>query len=441
VTARKTWSISAAWILPADGRTLTRGVLRGRGATIEAVGPEPLVAPSDSGQHRDLGQAVILPGLVNAHTHLELTGLRGHLPRHKPITQWLDALRSHWPAAAELGTAVVQGAEEALAAGTTALADICHNHRAWRKLKDTPLRCACFAEVQGMGPLADDALARLQKYTADCRATVRMRFGISPNAPYTTSVEVYRQAVRIARKHNWLLCTHLAETESERQFLLHGTGRLMDFLLHTGLPKPALTPPGCTPVGFARDVGLFDGPCILAHVNFLDDAEMKILASSGASVVCCPRSNDFFGRSGHRYAEMLAAGINVAVGTDSLASNTSLDVIAELARLRSEAKVDNQTLLRMGTLNGAKALGWDDRIGSLEPGKQADWVALSLPPGTTAPLEAVFTGQARVMEVGVAGKVVWRAKAEAAEEGRKDAETRGRGDAEKQKERENEGRE
>jgi cytosine/adenosine deaminase-related metal-dependent hydrolase len=407
LAANRTWSLSAEWILPADGRTLHRGVLRGRGGVIEAVGPEKSVLPAD--RHREMGEVAILPGLINAHTHLELTHLRGQLPQRRPISQWLYALQTRWPTTDDLDAAVEDGSAEALATGTTAVGDVCHNNRAWRTIRKTPLRAVCFAEVTGIGPLAGAAIPRLQKKIQGCKAGQRIRFGISPHAPYTTAPEVYRQALALARKRRWLVATHLAETDSERQFLLRGSGRLLDFLMHLGLMDSSVQIPHCTPVAFAQQVGLFDGPCLLAHVNYIDDTELKMLASSGASVVCCPRSNDFFGRSGHRYAEMLAAGINVAVGTDSLASNSSLDMLAELARLRAEAKVDNQTLLRMGTINGAKALGLADRIGSLEPLKQADWIALDLPPDTAAPLEAVFTGQARVLEVAIAGKTVYTA--------------------------------
>jgi len=405
VAANRTWSLSAEWVLPADGRTLHPGVLRGRGGEIEAVGGEADVRPAID--HREMGAVAILPGLVNAHTHLELTHLRGQLPAKRPISQWLYGLRARWPGTHDLDAAVEDGVAEALAFGTTTLADVCHNNRARHTLKSSPLRALCLAEVTGIGPLAAPAIERLARHVRGVRSTRRIHFGVSPHAPYTAAIDVYRRAIALARKRRWPVATHLAETESERQFLLRGSGRLFDFLTHMGLMSSSVEIPGCTPVAFAQRVGLFDGPCILAQVNYVDDTEMKILAASGASVVCCPRSNDFFGRTGHRYAEMLSAGVNVALGTDSLACNTSLDLLAEMARLRAEAKVDNQTLLRMATLHGAKALGWDGQIGSLAPGKQADWIALELPPDTVAPLEAIVTGHARVVEVAVAGKTCY----------------------------------
>lgn len=379
--------------------------MRGRGAVIEAVGPESDVAIARN--HRELGELVVLPGLINAHTHLELTHLRGRLPARRPMPQWLYALKTHWPAVAETPGAVADGAAEALKTGTTTLADVCHDNRAWRVLKQTALRSLCYAEIMGIGPLVTGAVERLGKHIRGCRATTRLRFGLCPHAPYTTSEQVYRQTIALAHRRRWPLATHLAETEGERQLLLHGSGRLLDFLLRMGMLDSSVQIPGCTPVDFAQRVGMLDTPAALLHCNFIDDRELKILAGASASVVCCPRSNDFFGRSGHRYAEMLAAGINVAVGTDSLASNTSLDMLAELQRLRAEGKVDNQTILKMGTINGARALGRAESIGSLEPGKQADWIAVEAPHGTPAPLEDIFTGKGRVVEVHIAGKAVY----------------------------------
>ena len=354
------------------------------------------------------GQAA-LPGLVNAHTHLELSGLRGQLPAGRPMPQWLFALLAHRPRRAQLAAAVAEGAREALAGGTTAVGDISHNHSAWKTLKDLPLRKVCFAEVTGIGPLARKAIPRLTRRIAGLRGRGRLAFGICPHAPYSTAEEVYRQAVAIARKRHWPLATHLAETEAERQFLLRGSGRFFDFLAHLGLIDSSVGIHRCTPLAFARRVGLLDGPCVLAHVNYIDDEEFKLLASSRASVVYCPRSNAFFGRSGHRYAEMLAAGINVALGTDSLASNTSLEMLEEMRHVRAEGLVDNETILRMGTLNGARALGWEEKIGSLSVGKQADWIAVELPSATAQPLETIFTCPARVVETAIAGRTVFRA--------------------------------
>jgi len=406
MTPANIWSISAEWIVPGLGRPIRNGVMRARGGRIEAIGPLSEVPPTR--RHRDLGEVAVLPGLINAHTHLELTHLKNKLPRRRPMPQWLFAVARRLPTGSAQDASVADGAEQSVEAGTTALADICHNHRAHHVLKVKPLRKLCLAELVGIGPLARGAMARLHSRLKGLRATARLRFGIAPHAPYSTSEELFRQAGELARKRNWPVATHLAETDIERQFLLRGSGRFFEFLARLGMIDSSVNTHRCKPVEFARRVGLFEGPCILAHVNYIDDEEMKILTSSGASVVYCPRSSDFFGRKGHRYPEMLAAGINVALGTDSLASNDSLSVLDEMRRVRRDARVGNDAILRMATLNGAAALGWDEQIGNLAPGKQADWIALELPRETHDPLETILTSPAEVRETVIAGKTVFR---------------------------------
>jgi cytosine/adenosine deaminase-related metal-dependent hydrolase len=406
----KSWSVQASWVIPGDGRIIRDGVLRGRGETIEAVGPAGEVARAKS--HRMLENVAILPGLVNAHAHLELSHLRGLLPRRASMPRWLMSLLRHRGSDEQQLQAVAAGAGEAIANGTTAIADISHNNGGWRVLKDFPIRKLCLAEVLGMGPLESGAMDRLARSLEGLPPPDdRLKFGISPHAPYSTSEKVYREAIALARERGWPVCTHLAETKGERQFLMRGGGTFARFLQTVRLLDPSFTPPACKPLEFARRVGLLgkrghstfpplkeipnndpalpinkdesaqltgkvECPLLLAHVNYLDDEEMEILAAGGASVVYCPGSSAFFGRSGHRYADMLAAGVNVAIGTDSLASNDSLDMLAEMRRLKRQGRVDNHTILRMATINGAIAMGWQHMIGTLEPGKAADWIAV-----------------------------------------------------------------
>ncbi len=460
----KSWSIQAAWIIPGDGRVLPGGVLRGRGGTIEAVGPAGEVKPTAN--HRTLTNAAILPGLVNAHAHLELSHLRGLLPRRASMPRWLMSLLRHRGADERQLQAVAAGAREALATGTTAIADISHNNSAWRVLKDLPIRKLCLAEVLGMGPLESGAMDRLARSLEGLPPPDdRLRFGISPHAPYSTSEKVYRDAIALARERGWPVCTHLAETKGERQFLMRGGGTFLRFLQTMRLLDPSFTPPSCKPLEFARRVGLLgwhgdppwricrhaagvrkrghstfplrvegsrndpaesvmqiggatlggkvECPLLLAHVNYLDDEEMEILAAGGASVVYCPGSSAFFGRSGHRYADMIAAGVNVAIGTDSLASNDSLDMLAEMRRLKRQGRVDNHTILRMATLNGAIAMGWQNMIGSLERGKAADWIAVETGNRQSGfgiredVLDMILTQPCKVVETVIGGQVVY----------------------------------
>jgi cytosine/adenosine deaminase-related metal-dependent hydrolase len=413
------WSVQANWIVTGDGQVFANGIMRGKGEVIEAIGAAGEITPSTN--HRRLPNAAILPGLINAHAHLELSHLRNLLPRRASMPRWLMSLLRHRGSPADQLEATAQGAREALAGGTTTIADISHDNSAWRVLKDFPIRKLCLAEVLGAGPLERGAMDRLAASLVDLPpADDRMKFGISPHAPYTTSAALYRQAITLAKQRHWPVCTHLAETKAERQLLMRGGGRLLQFLKTVSLADDRGDPWACKPLEFAQRVGLLDTEpaqgeslsSLLAHVNYLDDQELDLLARGGASVVYCPGSSEFFGHRDHRYSEMLQAGVNVALGTDSLASNDSLDMLAEMRRLRSQARVDNQTILQMATLNGAKALGWSGQIGSLSAGKMADWFALKIPQygdgvSNFNVLETILTQPTELLETVIAGQVAF----------------------------------
>jgi cytosine/adenosine deaminase-related metal-dependent hydrolase len=213
------------------------------------------------------------------------------------------------------------------------------------------------------------------------------------------------------------LCTHLAETREEAQFLRDGTGPFRELLEAWNLWDGSFEPPGCSPVSYMRRLGVLRPdikrffPPILAHANYVDDSDLAILAECRASVAYCPRTHAFFGHEPHRYRDMEAQGINVCLGTDSLASNQSLSILDELRYLRSvDRKTSDDVLLQMATTNGAKALGRPDLLGSLERGRWADLIAVPLEhPGTSKPLEDLLRGRKNPSHVFVQGKLAWQA--------------------------------
>ncbi len=407
------WSISGEWIVPVEGEPIRGGVIRGVGSVIQQVGPADRVPRA--AKHVHLGGAAVLPGLVNAHAHLELSHLRGRLRPGTPMPRWLLGVLARRPTPGQQRRAVRAGVAEALATGTTAVADVSFNDRSVDVLARTPIRAVAFAEVMGPRPVAGLAFRRLKRrlggpLTLRVKGgpgpSDRLRRGIAPHAPYSTCTGLYRRAAALARRRGWLIMTHLAETAGERRLLLGRSGPAAELLLRAALTDRAARPAGCTPVELARRLDLLRSDCILAHVHYVDDADLAILAAGRASVAYCPRSGEYFGRRGHRYADMLAAGVNVALGTDSLASNRSLDLLAEMRWLRRAGEVDAETILRMGTLHGAAALGWEDALGSLAPGKRADWIAVDVSE-TSDPVAAVLDGAGRVRRTVIAGRIVY----------------------------------
>ncbi|MCY2928994.1 MAG: amidohydrolase family protein [Planctomycetota bacterium] len=402
----KQWSVSADWIVPVDGPPIVNGVMRGRGKLIEAIGAPREVA--HSANHKVFRKATIIPGLVNAHAHLEQSHLAGQLPPNRPFLDWLEAQRAKPLAGKDQDTVVAQGAAGALATGTTALADVSWNHRAWLTLRNSPLRKVCMNEVQDLFDPPSDLDGMVKKLRGAPPADVGIRYGLMLQSPWTASPALCKEAVSLAGRRNWIIGMHLAETEAERQYMLHRLGQLIEYRRRQGASEPADDTFRGTPIAYARSIGLLDIPALLVHLSRIDDEDVHQLSQGRATVVYCPRANKFWGRGAHRYADMIAAGVNVALGTETLAANANMDMIDEMRQLRFEGKVDVNTILRAATLNGAKAFGWDDRIGTLTPGKQADWVAVQLGPNPGNPIESMLTMGGKVLETAIAGETVYR---------------------------------
>ena len=366
----------------------------------------------------DLGDAVVLPGLVNAHTHLELTVCHRSIPYRGSFADWIADLVSanpHRGSGEVLEHSVRDGFKQSLSAGVTALADIGHGRPVLQAWSQAPLHTVGFLEVLGMGAVFKQITAGERSVAAAaamCKETPLLRIGIAPHAPYTTDAAMYREAIEFATRTGRPICTHLAETREEGQFLADGTGPLRDFLERWNLWDGSFDPPGCSPVEYAHRLGLLACGPLLAHVNYVTDADLELLAGTGSSVAYCPRTHRFFGHEPHRFRDMLARGINVCIGTDSLASNDTLSVLDELRFLAaSDPALSPSQLLAMGTLAGARALGFQDQIGSLSPGKRADMVAVALDQATTgepigdllssaAPPAAVYLGGERLPDEG-----------------------------------------
>ena len=219
----KQWSISADWIVPVDGPPIVNGVMRGRGKLIEAIGPAREVA--HSANHQVFRKATIIPGLVNAHAHLDQTHLAGQLPPNRPFLDWLEAARAKPLAGKDQDTVVAQGAAGALATGTTALADVSWNHRAWLTLRNSPLRKVCMSELQDLYDPPSDLDGMVKKLRGAPAVDMGMRYGLLLQAPWCVSPALCKEAISLAGRRNWVIGIHLAETEAEQiRRVLSATG-------------------------------------------------------------------------------------------------------------------------------------------------------------------------------------------------------------------------
>ena len=345
----------------------------------------PDAPPADS--TIDLTGSALIPGLVNAHTHLDLTaiGTRPHDP-DTGFVGWVEMVRRERPAEpADITAAVRLGIEKSLAGGVVAVGDIlgaplgspCTT--GLDALLDSPLSGVGFVEFFGIGSRTDAAIQRVESLAAELAGmpTGRIRPGFQPHAPNTVSISLYRRAVELAADLGLPVCTHLAETPEERRFIADADGPQRELLERLGIwhdDELAHIGRGRHPVGHLADV-LERSPMLLAHVNDAGPDEIAALVRTGASVAYCPRASAYFGapdRLGpHRYREMLAAGVNVCLGTDSMINLDTPDRISPLddARLLFRRDgADARVLLDMLTRGGARALGLDPDAFVLRPG-------------------------------------------------------------------------
>lgn len=376
----------ARYLLPVGAPLIEGGALLVEGGRILAVGPcHALITAQPGAEVIDFGEATILPPLVNAHTHLELTDfpqwaeMAGEGDEPADFVDWILRLvrvrRAVNDGAAR--DSLARGLQQSLAAGTGAVGDILTTLDAAGGYADTPLPGRVFAEVLGLDPVQVAArLAAIGKHLGTPPGPV-LAWGLSPHAPYTLSRETLAMAIAFADEHALPLAIHRAETAEEVRFLTEGQGPLERLYLAAGWPWP----PKLAEVPYAK-VGS-EGGGLLIHGVHLRDDEIGAVARAGQHVVLCPRSNSRFGATRAPLVALRQAGVPLAIGTDSRASSPSLSVWEELAFARSwfAGVLEPEAWLEIATLGGAKALGLTGRAGRLAAGMAASFQVVTVPPG------------------------------------------------------------
>jgi aminodeoxyfutalosine deaminase len=363
------WTLTARWVFPVCGPPLARGCVTVAGDRIAAVGPQGSRAPDV-----ELGNVAVLPGLVNAHTHLDLTGMRGLAPPTPDFTGWLRQVIAHRRGRSpeQVQADIRAGLEESLRFGTTLLGDISGDGGSWDVLAEAPVRAVVFREMLGL------ALERARRVLTDTLdwleahpATPTCRRGVSPHAPYSARTSLLFWASLAAVPS----AVHVAESAAEQELLVRRAGPFKPFLQELGAWEPDGLAKDLSPV---LSVWNSVAPGLFIHGNYLPpDTSIP----PDGTIVYCPRTHAAFGHPPHPFRAFLARGVRVALGTDSLASNPDLDLLAEARFLHQRyPDMPGSSVLRLATLAGAEALGWQDETGSLEPGKSADLVTVPLPP-------------------------------------------------------------
>jgi aminodeoxyfutalosine deaminase len=395
-------SLRARWVVPVDGPPILGGVVTIEGERIVAV--EAAAISSDA--VRDLGDVVLLPAMVNAHTHLEFSHLRSPLGRPgMRLIDWLPlaiAERQNGNHAAE--TSIALGVQESLTAGTCAVGEIATADAAAYALEsDVTIRP--FLEVIGFSRArAESAFAAVRDRLAAARR-VSNSVGLSPHAPYTVSPELLGQLIELARVEQLPVAMHLAESREELALLADGTGPFRELLEARSMWDPAAIPSGSRPLDYLRKMA--DAPrALVIHGNYLDREEQEFLADHAErmTLVYCPRTHAYFAHPPYPLAELVAVGVHVALGTDSRASNPDLSMLGEVRHAaRQHAGVPPLEILKMATLHAARAIGCDDDCGSLTPGKLANLIAL---PSSSDSLEGVMEQDVEPTAVWLRGREV-----------------------------------
>ena len=423
--------LRAHTVVTMDGSPIEDGAVRVRGQRIIEVGKFSDLAGTD--EIEDLGEHILLPGLINAHCHLDYTCLRGKIPPPQSFANWIRAINAEKAklSAEDYVASINQGFAEAKQFGTTSIANLTAFPELIAHVQD-PIQTWWFAElidvrqrVENTTVLSSQASKRneiVDRALANLKNTSRI--GLAPHAPFTASANLYRCCADIAERDKFLLTTHLAESRQEMQMFRDAKGPLYEFLREIGrdmsdcggtTPLQAFlrtvqprrdssvrAPPGggSEPAeGPSESSGATPPPWIAAHLNELTESDFDLLAEipRKISIVHCPRSHAYFGHTDFQFDRLCELGFNICIGTDSLASNDDLSLFAEMRKFYDRFHFEPQKVLEMVTINPARALKQCDQLGKIRCNFLADMIALP------------FTGPADIFEtiLNFVGQVPW----------------------------------
>lgn len=380
--------VRASWVLPMDRPPMQDAWVQVRDGRIAALGVGPAPGPAVDLRER-LGPVALLPGLINAHTHLELSWMAGRVPPASSMERWISAMMAVRRSGPDGGDAAVRAAAQAASVsavqtGTVAFGDVTNTLAAVSAIQAAGATGVVFHEVLGFNPLdvrslVHDAVTRIRASVPD-----DLSASVVAHAPYSTSPDLFRE---IARVHEGPapLAVHVAESADEMEFLRSATGPMRGLLERLGVWTGRWEAPGPHPVRFLKALGYLAPGTLLVHAVHFGAADLDEAREAGAIIVTCPRSNAWVGGGVPPIARFYGSGVPVAIGTDSLASVESLNLFDELAAMRRLApEVEAARFLESATRVGAAALRLNQDLGQLAPGCLARGVAVALPPLGTA---------------------------------------------------------
>jgi cytosine/adenosine deaminase-related metal-dependent hydrolase len=380
--------LRARTVLPISQPPIENGAVIVSGNKIRAVGSWPDLESQSRAEEKvlDLGEVILMPGLVNAHCHLDYTDMAGQLPPPKTFTDWIPlitAAKSAW-GFSEYAHSWLHGAHMLLKTGTTTVADIEALPDLLPEVWDaTPLRVFSFLEMTGIRTKRDpEEILREAVEKIDSLTHSRCRALLSPHAPYSTLPELLGSSSEIARKKSWPITTHVGESEQEFDMFMHARGKMFDWLKRNGRDDS-----DCglgSPVQHLARNKMLGENLLAIHVNCLSRGDAALLGKYRVNVVHCPRSHAYFRHPPFLHKHLAKAGVNICLGTDSLSTvrkagkqKLELNLFEEMrAFAKKNKKVPAAQILKMSTINGAHALGLSGAIGELSGNAFADLIAI-----------------------------------------------------------------
>ncbi len=398
--------LSAEYVLPIVDKPFNNGAVVVENDKIIEVGKkQKLVEKFPQATHENFGKSVIMPGLVNCHSHLEITLMRGFLDEFDDdFSSWLLKLtkvRAEKLTDKDIEVAAMLGASEGVRAGVTCFGDIGRWGKAgFNALKKNGLRGILFQETEfspdNKSSVEDFEKLKEKFLSLKSLETNLVKTGISPHAPYTVSRELFERIAEYAIATDIKTTIHASESAQEQNLMQNGEGFFAEIYKKQNVNWES---PKCSTIEYLSQIGVLDAKPLLAHCVKVSESDIKLIAESGSRIAHCPKSNAKFGHGIATFEEFLNQKIPVGFGSDSMASNNTCDILEEarfatlLARtLESKSRfLHAKEIIETATLGGAKALGLENEIGTIEAGKQADIIVISLENTAQMPVHDIYS--------------------------------------------------
>jgi len=365
---------TSSWVLPVSGPPIRDGAVVVQGERIHAVGPAAEVLAGFKGLICEHGAGAILPGVVNCHVHLEFSALAGQVAPRERWEDWLEAALAAYGALSpgEIRAGIAYGIEALRQSGAILVGEVTNTGTSWPHLAAGPLSYHVFYECLGFDLVERFDLPQAFPWFGQPEVAAAGCVSAAAHAPYSVSPALFQAVAQWNTARSGPQMVHLAESRAELDFLTGGNGFFEGLLKRRGRWVADFRPPGVSPPAYLHGLEFLGPQTLAVHGAWLSPEDCGLLADTGTWLVLCPRANRYTGAGTPPVAELVKAGVNLALGTDSLAGNRDLNLFGEMLWLyQNFPAYPGELWLRLATWNGARALGRDQDLGSLEPGKQA----------------------------------------------------------------------